>query len=101
MPISGGKTCSLFTSFTTCFDIYTDRMSIKRMKPRDLSTFPTQKRGVDYSSTDRLWSNRDFLLLWSGQAISTLGTYVSNFALPLLVLALTHSPAQAGIIAAL
>jgi len=46
-----------------------------------------------------LWRNRDFLLLWSGQTISTLGTRVSGLALPLLVLALTHSPAQAGLIA--
>jgi MFS family permease len=48
-----------------------------------------------------LWRNRDFLLLWSGQSISTLGTGVSAFAMPLLVLALTHSPAQAGFVAAL
>jgi MFS family permease len=48
-----------------------------------------------------LWRNRDFLLLWSGQGVSTLGTGVSRFALPLLVLALTHSPALAGFVAAL
>lgn len=47
-----------------------------------------------------LWHNRNFLLLWSGQAISTLGTNISLLALPLLVLALTHSPALAGLLAA-
>jgi MFS family permease len=47
-----------------------------------------------------LWRNRDFLLLWSGQSVSTLGTGVSTFALPLLVLALTHSPALAGVVTA-
>ena len=47
-----------------------------------------------------LWRNADFLLLWSGQAVSTLGSTISTLALPLLVLALTRSPAQAGFIAA-
>ena len=47
-----------------------------------------------------LWRNRDFLLLWSGQSVSTLGTGVSTFALPLLVLAITHSPALAGLMTA-
>jgi len=48
-----------------------------------------------------LWRHTDFMLLWSGQAVSTLGSSVSRLALPLLVLALTQSPAQAGLIAAL
>jgi MFS family permease len=48
-----------------------------------------------------LWRNRDYLLLWSGQTISSLGSGVSQLAFPLLVLALTHSPAQAGIAGAL
>jgi len=47
-----------------------------------------------------LWRNRNFLLLWSGQTVSRLGSRVSDIALPLLVLALTRSPAQAGFIAA-
>ena len=48
-----------------------------------------------------LWRNRDYVLLWSGQMISSVGTQVSMLAFPLLVLAITHSPAQAGLIAAL
>ena len=48
-----------------------------------------------------LWRNRDYLLLWSGQAISSVGTNVSGFAFPLLILFLTGSPAQAGLISAL
>src|SRR5437764_4309028 len=48
-----------------------------------------------------LWRNRDYVLLWSGQMISSVGTRVSMLAFPLFVLALTHSPAQAGLIAAL
>lgn len=48
-----------------------------------------------------LWRNRDYVLLWGGQAISEIGSSVSELAFPLLVLALTGSPAQAGIIGAL
>lgn len=48
-----------------------------------------------------LWRNRDYLLLWSGQAISGLGTNISQIAFPLLVLALTGSSFQAGLAGAL
>lgn len=48
-----------------------------------------------------LWRNRDYMLLWSGQLISSLGTNVTQIAFPLLVLAVTRSPAQAGITGAL
>jgi MFS family permease len=41
--------------------------------------------------------NRDFQLLWGGQAVSLLGSQTSKIAYPLLVLALTGSPAKAGI----
>jgi MFS family permease len=42
--------------------------------------------------------NRDFQLLWIGQAASSLGTQVTTVALPLLVLSATGSPAQAGFV---
>lgn len=45
-----------------------------------------------------LWKNRDFQLLWAGQAISVLGSRVSQIAYPLLVLAMTGSPATAGLV---
>ena len=48
-----------------------------------------------------LWRNRDYMLLWSGQALSDIGGAISELAFPLLVLAVTHSPAQAGFVAAL
>lgn len=48
-----------------------------------------------------LWRHRDYLLLWGGQVVSVTGSQVSQLAFPLLILALTHSPAQAGIAAAL
>ncbi|HEX8220459.1 MAG TPA: MFS transporter [Chloroflexia bacterium] len=48
-----------------------------------------------------LWRNRDYMLLWSGQTVSALGSGISGIALPLLILALTNSPAAAGIAGAL
>jgi transmembrane secretion effector len=42
--------------------------------------------------------NRDFTLLWSGELVSTLGSQMSLVAFPLLVLALTGSPAKAGVV---
>jgi hypothetical protein len=43
--------------------------------------------------------NRDFMLLQIGQLLSSAGTSSTSIAFPLLVLALTHSPAKAGIVA--
>ena len=45
-----------------------------------------------------LWRNRDFMLLWSGQVVSTIGIRVSSLGYPLLVLAMTASPARAGLV---
>ncbi len=42
--------------------------------------------------------NRDFMLLWSGEALSQLGSQASTVAFPLLVLALTGSAAKAGVV---
>ena len=47
--------------------------------------------------TTLLRRNRDFNLLWVGQAVSSLGSQMSAVALPLLVLALTGSAADAGL----
>ncbi|MBV8257512.1 MAG: MFS transporter [Actinobacteria bacterium] len=46
-----------------------------------------------------LWRNRDFVLLQLGRLLSTGGSQVTQIAYPLLVLALTGSPAKAGIVA--
>jgi MFS family permease len=46
-----------------------------------------------------LWHNRDFILLWSGQMISAIGSQVSLLAFPWLILTVTGSPVQAGVIA--
>lgn len=46
-----------------------------------------------------LRKNRDFVLFQGGQLLSNIGTQSTQIAYPLLVLALTHSPAKAGIVA--
>jgi MFS family permease len=46
-----------------------------------------------------LRTNPDFRLLWFGQTVSVLGSRVSAFALPYLILTLTDSPARAGVVA--
>ncbi|RJQ80369.1 MFS transporter [Pseudonocardiaceae bacterium YIM PH 21723] len=45
--------------------------------------------------------NRDFTLLWSGSAVSALGTSVSTVVYPLLIIAMTGSYAAAGVVGAL
>ena len=48
-----------------------------------------------------LWRQREYMLLWSGQVVTTLGAQASGIVYPLLILALTGSPAQASWAAAL
>jgi MFS family permease len=48
--------------------------------------------------TSMLWRNRDFMLLQAGRLVSNAGTQATTIAYPLLVLALTHSPAKAGLV---
>jgi hypothetical protein len=42
--------------------------------------------------------NRDFVLLQVGQTLSTIGSESTGIAYPLLVLAITHSPVEAGVV---
>ncbi|HEU5378365.1 MAG TPA: MFS transporter [Ktedonobacteraceae bacterium] len=44
-----------------------------------------------------LWKNRNYLLFWGGQAISSTGGHISEIAFPLLLLAVTRSPIETGI----
>ena len=67
--------------------------------PPELS--PSQRKPALTWQTRSLWRNRDYLLLWSGQIISEIGSKSSLLAFPLLVLFLTGSPAQAGLLGAL
>lgn len=48
-----------------------------------------------------LWRNWNFLILFSGQGVSIIGTQISQVAFPLLILTMTHSPALAGVMSAL
>lgn len=48
--------------------------------------------------TAPLRRNRDFVLLQVGQLLSSAGTEMTTIAYPLLVLATSHSPAQAGLV---
>ena len=48
--------------------------------------------------TRPLRRNRDFVLLLTGRLLSSLGSQVTSIAYPLLVLAVTHSPAKAGVV---
>jgi MFS family permease len=50
------------------------------------------------SALPPLRRNRDFVLLMSGRLLSGLGSGMTNIAYPLLVLAVTHSPAKAGLV---
>jgi hypothetical protein len=45
-----------------------------------------------------LLRNRDFVLLQAGQLLSAIGTASTTVAYPLLALAVTHSPAWAGLV---
>ena len=48
-----------------------------------------------------LWRHRDFLLLWTGESVSQVGTMVSHLALPLLAAtALGASPWEMGLLVA-
>ncbi|WP_165423034.1 MFS transporter [Ktedonosporobacter rubrisoli] len=73
-------------------DLYTDDLAASVH-----AEVPSRERRPD----PPLWRNRDYMLLWSGQMISSIGTQVSQITLPLLVLALTFSPVQAGLVGAL
>lgn len=64
-------------------------LSIEQLNARQTSGQPS------------LWRNRDFLLLWSGQIVSSMGSQVSMLAFPLLVLSVTRSPAETGLLGSL
>lgn len=52
------------------------------------------------SDRDGLWRNHDYVGWLAGETLSTLGSSLSTFAYPLLILFTTHSAAQTGVVAA-
>ena len=58
----------------------------------------TSGRSSGTRGTRPLWRNRDFVLFESGLLLSSLGTSLATIAYPLLTLAVTHSPAKAGLV---
>ena len=58
------------------------------------------QRARDRVTEAPLRRNRDFMLLQTGQLLSTAGTSISAIAFPLLVLSETGSPAKAGLVSA-
>jgi MFS family permease len=67
------------------------------------STAPPQTPGAAAPTRQLvpLRRNLQFQALWAGQAASSLGINVANVAYPLAILALTGSPARAGLFASL
>jgi MFS family permease len=58
------------------------------------------EQGTGRAAQRSLWRNRDYLCLWTGDAVSSLGTSMSTIAYPLLILFATGSVARAGLITA-
>lgn len=48
-----------------------------------------------------LWRQREYMLLWSGQVVSTLGAHAAGIVVPLLILQMTGSATAAGLASAL
>src|SRR5260221_9347700 len=70
-------------------------MSTSHLIPPDASSHAPKPQRVR-----PLLFNGNYMVLWSGQAISSIGTQASGLAFPLLVFALTGSAAQAGFMGA-
>ena len=62
-------------------------------------TYPGATVTSQNSTAGPLRRNRDFVLLQGGQLLSSAGSESTAIAYPLLVLALTQSPAKAGLVA--
>ncbi|MFN8634214.1 MAG: MFS transporter [Chloroflexota bacterium] len=59
---------------------------------------PTPAPVEERPKPERLFRNSEFLRLWGGQTVSSVGSGIVKLAAPLLVLALTESPTMAGLV---
>ena len=61
----------------------------------------TAVRAAEPPRAGRLLHQRDFLLLWTGQTVSDVGTAVSTIVLPLIAVVSLHAtPLEVGALAA-
>src|SRR5438105_13619731 len=91
--------CRLFDGMLKIVFIFIQRGQ-KDMSTKPNIVFP-ELREVPARQTSPLWRNRDYLLLIGGQGVSAVGSQISLVAFPLLIFALTRSPAQTGLMASL
>src|SRR5258708_12759467 len=64
-----------------------------------MESLPMSTKSHDHTTTSpSLWRNHNYLLLQGGQIVSYVGNQQQFIALPLLILALTGSVLQGGIV---
>src|SRR6266571_9196038 len=87
--------CPMLQSLSRLMSVPTTYKSLSQ------SLYSLYRKNFMEEQPESLLKNRNFMLLWSGQLVSWVGTEITNIALPLIVLALTGSTIQAGSVAAI